>query len=176
MLKFKVRVRGIAPLLFNRYPDELNPEDKSKKKKARPTSEEDTERSLYRMKDKTIYQPSEHFIGSMIKASVNFKMEGKKTYKDLVKGGVFIEPLQIPHLLQEYTVDRRPVVIQRARVMKSRARMDKWELEFVLICIDDRAIAQDIEEILKYAGAYVGVGDYRPRYGRFEVVSMVEVK
>ena len=60
--------------------------------------------------------------------------------------------------------------------MKGRARMDEWELKFQIICIDLRANAKDIQDILSYAGSYVGIGDYRPRYGRFEVVSFDEVK
>jgi hypothetical protein len=177
-MKFKVKVKGMAPLLFNRYPDEDNPDGKSKAKRVQPTKDEQVEKSLYRNEKGKIYQPSEHFVGSMVKAGTNFKLEGKKTYKDVVKGGVFIEPLKIEHLKQAYVADWRGVVIPstRGRVMKGRARMDEWELEFDLICIDPRAEDNVIKNILEYAGAYIGVGDYRPRYGRFEVVSWNKVK
>jgi len=176
MLKFKCHIRGLVPLLFNRFPEEEG--TGGARKKAPKSKEEQVEMSLYRMKDKTIYQPEDHIIGAMIKAGVAFKLRGagKKTMKDLVKGGVFIEPIQISHLFQKYTMDYRSVVINRGRVMKARARMDKWELKFEITCIDDRATAKDIEDILKYAGGYVGIGDYRPRYGRFDIVSMDEVK
>lgn len=178
MIKFNCHVRGIAPLLFNRFPDEDNPEGKSKKKKAIASKDEQVEKSLYRTKDGKVFQPAEHFVGAMIKAGVQFKLDGKKTYKDVVKGGVFVEPMQIVHENQTYEADWRSTVIPstRGRVMKGRGRMDNWELKFVVTCIDDRANANDIKEILGYAGNYIGVGDYRPRYGRFEVVSMEEVK
>jgi len=176
MLKFECKIRGIAPLLFNRFPDEDNPAGKSKKKRAILSKDEQVEKSLYRLDNKKVYTPSEHLVGSMIKAAVSFKLEGKKTFKDVVKAGVFIEPLKIPHEKQAYIADWRPVVINRARVMKGRARMDEWELKFELTCIDDRATEKDIEEILKYAGAYIGIGDYRPRYGRFEVIEHKKVK
>lgn len=177
MLKFKVEVKGVAPLLFNRFPDEENKEGKSKAKKSIATKEEQVEKSLYREEKGKVYQPSEHFVGAMVKAGANFKLEGKKTYKDVVKGGVFIEPLKIVHLKQGYVADWRGVVIPstRGRVMKGRARMDDWGLKFELSCIDPRATEQDLKEILTYAGAYIGVGDYRPRYGRFEVVSWAKV-
>lgn len=178
MIRFHCHVKGMAPLLFNRFPDEDNPEGKSKKKKAVESKDVQVEKSLYRTKDGKIYQPAEHFVGAMIKAGVQFKLDGKKTYKDVVKGGVFVEPLQIIHESQEYDKDWRVTVIPstRGRVMKGRARMDNWQLKFDVVCIDDRATPKDIKEILEYAGAYIGVGDYRPRYGRFEVVSMEEVK
>lgn len=178
MIKFNCHVRGIAPLLFNRYPDEENAEGKSKQKKSVMSKDDQVERSLYRTAKGEIYQPAEHLVGAMIKAGANFKLEGKKTYKDVVKGGVFVEPMQIVHESQLYVTDWRSTVIPstKGRVMKGRARMDTWELKFVVTCIDDRANANDIKEILGYAGAYIGIGDYRPRYGRFEIVSMKEVK
>jgi len=177
MLRFNCHIRGIAPLLFNRYPEEDNPEGKSKQKKAVLSKDEQVEKSLYRNKEDKIYQPAEHLIGAMIKAGVNFKLEGRKTFKDVIKGGVFIEPMGIVHLKQEYVADWRSVVIPRTRgrVMKGRARMDEWELKFQLTCIDERATEKDLKEIFSYAGAYCGIGDYRPRYGRFEVVSMVKI-
>lgn len=60
--------------------------------------------------------------------------------------------------------------------MKGRGRLDEWELKFQAICSDLRATAKDIEDILKYAGAYGGIGDFRPRYGRFEVIEFEEIK
>jgi hypothetical protein len=163
--------------LFNRFPEEDNPDGASKRKKAFLSKEEQVEKSLYRLEDGTIYQPAEHIVGAMIKAAKNFKLEGKKTFKDVIQAGVFVEPLKIPHLIQEYVADWRSVVVPatRGRMMKGRARMDKWELKFKLICIDERLTEKDVKDILIYAGAYCGIGDYRPRYGRFEVVSMVKI-
>lgn len=173
MLKFNVTIKGVAPLLFNRFPDEEKLEGQSRAKKAVEAKEAQAEKSLYRDENNAIYTPADHIIGAMIKAGVVFKLEGKKTYKDVMKGGIFINPLKIVHQTQKFDIDRRPVVIQRARIMKARARMDEWSLKFELVCIDDRATAKDIQDILEYAGTYVGIGDYRPRYGRFEVVEFV---
>lgn len=197
MLKFNCHIKGMAPLIFNRYPEEENPEGKSKQKVAVKSADEQVYQSLYWLKPTSfedflkfkkdnsykmpiglIYQPAEHIIGSMIKAAVNFKLEGKKTFKDVIKAGLFVEPLKIPHLVGTLEKDWRPVVIpkQRARVMKGRGRLDEWELKFQAICSDLRATAKDIEDILKYAGAYGGIGDFRPRYGRFEVIEFEEIK
>lgn len=180
VLKFNVHIRGVAPLLFNRYPEEEDQTGQAgaKQKRAPLTKDEQVERSLYRDEKKQIYTPADHVIGSMIKAASSFKLEGKRTFIDVVKGGFFIEPLKIPHVNQKYTTDWRSVVIpkQRARVMKGRARLDEWGLKFKLICIDPRASVQDVKDIMNYAGAYKGIGDYRPRYGRFEVVSIEQVK
>src|SRR3990172_2260379 len=200
MIKYSVHIRGIAPILFNRFPEEDNREDKSKAKKAAQGADGQVYQSLYWLKPMTqdafvksvtksghykipagsIYQTSEHILGAMVKAGGVFKLEGKKTYKDVVKGGFFVEPMKIPHLKIDLQKDWRPVLIPatRGRVMKGRGRLDDWELKFDLVCIDPRAGKQEVVEILKYAGSYVGIGDYRPRYGRFEVVDakLVEAK
>lgn len=178
MLKFKVRIKGAAPLLFNRFPEEDNPENKSKVKKAPETKDEQVEKSLYRDSDGKVFQPAEHIVGTMIKAATGFSLEGKKTYKDLVKGGVFVDPLKITHQNQKYVADWRSVVIKatRGRVMKGRGRMDDWGLQFTLTCIDPRATEQILREVLEAAGAYYGIGDYRPRYGRFVVEEFSKVE
>ncbi|GAI19389.1 unnamed protein product, partial [marine sediment metagenome] len=60
-------------------------------------------------------------------------------------------------------------VIQRARIMRARPRFDKWELDFT-IDFDDEIIGKDkVNEILTYAGQRIGIGDYRPLFGRFIV-------
>ncbi len=192
MIKYSCHIRGMAPLLFNRFPDEDNPEGKSGAKKAKLVADEQVHKSLYWVKEipfktflKThdgnghykipvgsIYQPAEHILGAMVKAGAVFKLEGKKTYKDVVKGGFFVEPMKVPHIKNGLQKDWRPVVIPstRGRIMKGRGRLDEWELKFDLVCIDPRAEKDEVLAILKYAGSYIGIGDYRPRYGRFEVV------
>lgn len=176
-MKYEVHVKGIAPLLFNRFPDEENLDGKSKRSAGNPSKDEQVERSLYYTKDKKVFQPAAHFVGAMIKAAANFKLQGRKTFREVAQGGIFVEPEQIIHENQKYTTDWRSVVIKatRGRIMKGRARMDEWQLKFTISCIDPRATDKDIKEIIEYAGMYVGIGDYRPRYGRFEVVSFKRI-
>lgn len=171
MIKVNVHIKGVAPLLFNRFPDEDNPSGKTGQKIAKATKEEQVEKSLYRLEDGTLYSPSDHIVGAMIKAATNFRLEGKKTMKDSVKGGVFVSPLKIPHVIQKYETDWRSVVnpSTRGRIMKGRGRMEEWELKFELTCIDPRMSQEDLRGVLEFAGTYVGIGDYRPRYGRFEI-------
>lgn len=168
MFKAKVVVVGTAPLLQNRFAVEENPENKSKIKGKVYVDKDEAEKKLY-LDGKKVCQPANHFEASMIKASTNFKFEGKKTYKDAFKGGIFVNPMMIPHKYQKWEIDRQPVVIQRSRVMRARPRFDKWELSFEIMVIDDRISSSVVKEVLQYAGLYTGIGDMRPRYGRFEV-------
>ena len=170
MKKIRVEVQGIAPLLQNRFPDEAHPEKESKKKKKNYSDNEEAKIRLYQDKGK-VCQPASHFEATMIKASTAFKFEGKKTYKEPFKGGIFVNPSMIIHKIQKWIIDRQPVVINRARIMRARPRFDKWELAFEIQIIDDRIDPSVVKEVLDYAGLYVGIGDMRPRYGRFKIKS-----
>ena len=162
-------IKGISPLLQHRFPNEENPEGKVKKKKKVYNAQEDAEKALYLNEKGKVCQPAIHIERAMAKAAVQITLEGRKTYKDVINGGVYIYPELVPHKNQKWEIDRRPEVVQRARIMRARPILKEWELEFELHIVDDRAQIESIQEILRLAGLYNGLGDRRPRYGRFEV-------
>jgi len=176
MLKIKATVVGVAPLLQHRFPDEQHPEGGTKFKEKNYDAKKDAEAALYKNEKGENCIPAKHFEAAMIKSSVNFKFEGKKTYKDAFKGGIFINQLLIPHKYPKYEIDRQPEVVGRARIMRARPRFDKWEATFQIDVIDDRIGERVVKEALEYAGLYCGIGDKRPRYGRFEVKEFKVVK
>lgn len=176
MKKIDVEITGIAPLLHNRYQTEDNGVNKSKKKTKVYFPEEEAKKSLYLLPDGRYYSPSEHILQAIIKASVNFKYEGKKTYKDLMSSSILIEPDAIPLITSGYEIDARPVVIQRARVMCWRPKFNNWKLQFILTVLDDDNISvSTMKEILDNAGLTKAIGTYRPRFGRFMVTKFQEI-
>jgi hypothetical protein len=152
---------------MNRFPEsEGKLEEKSKRRMGNPDYSKEAEQKLYKMPNGTLYQPASHIEGCMIKASTGFQIAGKrkKTYKDLVKGSVFVTPDAIPHKIQEYEIDRRSVVVPatRGRVIRAiEIRNDQLPIEVV-------------KQILDNAGNEVGIGDFRPRFGRFIVTEFKE--
>lgn len=178
MKKINVKIKGVAPLLQNRFPEEEHGENHVTGKKKVYNAKEEAEKALYRdKKTKEIVHPTEHIFGALIKAGTSFKFEGKKTFKDIIKAGVVIEPEYVSlHKKNWDEIDTRPVVIQRARVMKWRPRFNEWELEFEIQILDDENISIPLlKQILERAGTYHGIGDYRPRFGRFMVTNFAEV-
>jgi hypothetical protein len=169
---YRVKIEGIAPLLQHRFAggDELPPE--SIMVAGSRDFKEEWESSLYRMEDGTIYQPSDHLENSLVKAAGNFQItgKGKKTYKDLIKSAIVIDPLYIPHLIPKYEIDKRAVRIKTSRVVRQRPIFHKWALEFTLTIIEPQLPSNVVKEIMDYAGRFVGIGDYRPKFGRFHVV------
>lgn len=73
-----------------------------------------------------------------------------------------------------------PVVVQRNRLERTRAKFDTWSLTFVLDAEDELVDRQQLETWLTIAGRRIGLGDWRPEksgdYGRFEVDEITRVK
>lgn len=169
MEKIKVRIEGISPLLQHRFPMEDNQENKSAKRKKEYPAKEECEKALYADSKGKVYQPAEHILGALITAAKNFSYERKRTYKDVVKSSVFVTPDVIYHEYPKWEIDRRPVVVMRARIVRARPRFDKWALGFE-IEFDNEVMGKDkLKEILEFAGQRVGIGDFRPTFGRFMV-------
>ena len=171
MEQYRVEIEGLVPLLKHRFAggEELQPEAKFKVGKVDYTKE--WEGALYKMEDGTIYQPSDHLENSLVKAAGNFQItgKGKKTYKDLMKSSVLIEPFYIPHEIQKFEIDIRSVRVGKSRIPRQRPVFHKWRLKFTVTISEPQLHGSVVKEILDYAGRYVGIGDYRPKFGRFQV-------
>jgi hypothetical protein len=174
MEKAEVRIEGISPLLMHRFPvAEQDPQSKSRNIKKNKDNVED---SLYRDEDGNLVQPSTHLIGALKRAGVKFQIpgQGKTTYKNVVgSGAVIIEPDMIPHEIQEWKVNRMPVVVQRARIVRERPVLPNWALNFSIEYDEDEISKSTLKELLDYAGRRAGIGDFRPdkggSFGRFIV-------
>jgi hypothetical protein len=186
MYTVDVSVVGISPLIQHRYPlPDFNSQTKGGKKSTGAVNYDDEWKGyFYADGEGKIYQPASHFDGALKKASVNFKVTGKrgKSYRDLISANVFVTPDMIYHegfVVPEHLdtdadkplyIDYRPVVVQRARVARARPTFKTgWKLSFQLEVIDDEVPAEVLQDILALAGKTVGIGDFRPRFGRFNV-------
>ena len=68
-------------------------------------------------------------------------------------------------------VDVRAVKVGQATIMRTRPIFKEWELKFSVFYLPDVISGPDeIRDWVETAGRVIGVGDYRPRYGRFEIV------
>lgn len=186
MYTIDVRVKGVSAMMQHRFPvPDLSDMSKGG---TRSTGAKDYTQEwreyFYETASGEIYQPAAHFEGALVKAAAGFKVTGKrgKTYKDLFRAAVFVTPDQILHGIKVPTeldadadkplyLDVRPVVVQRARVVRIRPAFKAgWELGFAIEVIDDQIQPQIVNDILILAGRTVGIGDYRPKFGRFLIV------
>lgn len=182
MLDYAVKIRGIVPLLINRYPIDATGITKKKPKGTLFNAKEAVEKCLYRNAKGEIYQPSDHIEGALIKvgSSINIAGAGKKTYKDQMKTNIQVLPIEIPFPNGEkFATDVRLCVIPatRGRVPVARPRWDEWEFDFTIRVFDETLLSGEIlRELLETAGTTKGIGTYRPKFGRFEVVKFEPTK
>lgn len=178
---YRVTIRGTRPILQHRWVEVGREELPRRGKVVRDTPAVEAERSLYRNANGELFQPSSHIEGAMTKAAIDFRMEGKgrRSYRDAVKAAIVVEPLEIVHKNQKWVVDTRMAVIHAARgahVNVSRGRLDEWELDFTIMNMDPSTISESTaREVLAAAGQFNGIGDYRPKFGLFDVTSFVKV-
>ena len=163
----KVRIRGLRPLLHHN-PAGVIVQGPSKGTKVY-LPEEEVRKALYLGSDEKPYQPAGHLEGAMVKAAVQHKYAGKKTYKDLFNSRIWVTPEEIP-LGGDWVTDARGAIVNRSRITRWRPRWDNWELEFEVHSDDPEIQPLIIKEVFGTAGR-IGIGDFRPKYGIFEVVS-----
>ena len=66
-------------------------------------------------------------------------------------------------------VHRCGVRISNRTAMRSRPRFDDWSVEVTLSYLPSAVDWATLLEIAQHAGAMTGLGDYRPKFGRFVV-------
>lgn len=169
MKKVKVEIKSIVPLLMHKY-NSNQKEVTAKRKDEQYSTEIDAQNALYYEEKIGCYVPSTWIEACLREAAKDFK-QGKKTYKNTILASVFCDQEKIPLNKKTFDeIDIRPVVIQRNRIVKGRPKFNTWKLEFILN-YDELRIKKDIlKQIFIEACATKGIGDYRPKFGRFEVI------
>jgi hypothetical protein len=193
MYSADVIVEGTSPLLQHRFGIEAQNqlEQPSKRSSGHTDYSQEWKDSLYEVNG-CLAQPGIHFEMAMVKAALSFKLPGKrgKTYKDLFSANVFVRPelplhldkdgreIQIPDQLETNAyessiyIDYRSVVVNRgSRVGRARLAFSPgWRIRFSILVQDPQLPAEVVNQVLTEAGQAVGIGDYRPRYGRFKIL------
>lgn len=83
--------------------------------------------------------------------------------------------------LAEKVAFQVPVVVQRARILRTRAKFDpEWTVTFGVDADNDLVDEKSLRRWLDIAGSRIGIGDWRPQksgeYGRFVVESIEAVE
>ncbi len=165
MKEIDVEIRGTTPLLMHST-EAMTEAVMTKNPTKQYDAKEYAEKVAYRDKKGILYIPSRCLKACIINASSWYKF-GRKSAKPIIAGCVRIEPYEISLNTKKYVIDLRPVVIQRARIIRARPRLDDWKLKFKLI-YNEKMIQNTnlLKEILEEAGQRIGLLDNRPqRYG-----------
>lgn len=169
-----VAVEGTTSLLFHRWSIE-DVEEKSKSMKGSNTRKTDNvETYVYRNPKGNLCIPSEYFRMSII-AAAKFKQDPRsprKSAMDLFKAGIVCLDEFCDLGVKDWDyLDRRRVIIQRSAITRQRPAMNKgWTVKVQLqVLLPEYINPTLLNETIQAAGRLVGVGDFRPTYGRFVV-------
>jgi hypothetical protein len=192
MYTVNVSIEGVAPMMQHRFPvpDIVTMGKGGRKQTGATDYTQEWREYLYVNPDGVIYQPASQVEGSMSIAAGGFKVSGNllASYRVFFKFAVFVLPEEITHNIKApesldtdadkaLYLDMRPVVVQRNRVVRIRPTFKVgWKLDFEIQVIVDQIPHDIVNEVLTLAGRTVGIGDYRPRFGRFIVTRFEVVK
>jgi len=175
--RVEITLRGTADILFHRWSCEGVEAKANAAKGSKAKKTDDIETYVYRCDDGTIGVPGEYLRGAIINAA-KFRQDPRsprKSAQDLFKAGVV--SLTEVATLGKTTWDKLHqcrVTIQRSAITRTRPCFLKgWEATFILMVLLPEYIPiETLTAILNEAGRLIGVGDFRPTYGRFVVTSI----
>jgi len=175
--RYLVEIKGVKPLLMH-APVDLGDNPRRRRGEHLPP-EKEAELYLYRDDKDNIVIPSLNIKAMLRDAGRNYKISGRRTtYGAMIKAGIDIEPYPyVPLEHNGWKVDIRPVVVQRSRILRARPRFDEWGLRFTVVNKDPTVLLRDImRKVVEDAGKWIGLGDFRPEFGLFELKKFEVVK
>ena len=175
---YEVEIRGTRPLLMHSCNSMLEEYGKTATRNKEYDPKTEAEKALYKDESGRIIVPSLCILSCLREAAKNYQIpgKGKRTFKNYIFAGVRIEPENIPLISDNgWSIDLKTVVVNRSRIVRARPRFDEWTLRFNIEIVDPIITPEILEQIIKDAGKYNGLLDFRPLYGLFEVTKFEKV-
>lgn len=175
MYQITGRIQGVAPFLYNRMANDEGLRGAGAGG-GKLTEEQRIAEAMLKVhrNEHGLIIPAWNFKKCLVLgcAKANLK-EGRYGLAGLVEATVFVEGdlcfgKDDPDFLHE-VVGRIPPRTGAAAIIRRPALDTGWELPFTLNVMDDRRSSDYIRRGLEEAGLLVGLGSWRPEYGRFIV-------
>jgi len=172
----RFKIKGVSDLLFHRWNCESIDAKAGAAKNSKAKKTDDIESYVYRNDDGEICIPGEYLRQAIIHSAkfIQDPRSPRKSGMDLFKASI----IPLTHLASLGTrdwgyLDRRRCVVQRSGINRTRPAMKAgWEAEFDFMVNCPEYISPELLfDVLSKAGRLVGVADFRPTFGRFQVVS-----
>jgi hypothetical protein len=178
--QIKVTLEGVSDFLFHRWNCEEVKAKGDAKRGSAIKKTDNIESYVYRTEKNELAIPGEYLRMAIVGAA-RYKTDPRSTRKsamDLYKAAI-VPLTQLASLgtkKWDYE-DMRRVVIQRSGINRVRPAMKAgWKASFDLIVnIPEYISTMDLHDVIQIAGRLIGLGDFRPTYGRFNIVEFKKV-
>lgn len=170
----EVMLEGSSDMLFHRWNCESVDAKASAAKNSKSKKTDDIETYVWRNDAGELCVPGEYLRQSIIHAA-KFRQDPRsprKSAMDLFKAGVVPVTLLASLGSENWDyLDTRRVTIQRAGINRTRPAMKVgWKAVFIMQILTPEYIDPVfLQEVMGMAGRLVGIGDFRPTYGRFNI-------
>lgn len=167
-------IEGVADLLFHRWNCEAVEEKSKAAKGSKAKKTDNIESYVYRGEDGGLCLPGEYVRQSVIHAA-KFRQDPRsprKSAMDLFKAAVVSLTNLAALGAKDWDYEHKcRVQVQRNGVTRVRPAMKVgWKAEFQFLCNCPEYVSPEVlHEVMNNAGKLVGVGDFRPTFGRFRV-------
>src|SRR5262245_11047382 len=179
----QIDIEGVAALLCHRWSDDAVAAKASAAKGSAAKKTDDIESYVYRTPDGHVGLSGTQMFGAICgpQGAAKYRQDPRSPRKsalDLFRAGVAVLDDVTPLLRDgrlcstwDY-LDRRRVTVQRAGVTRVRpAFVVGWRATFTIqVALAAYISPQILNEVIVDAGRLCGVGDFRPTFGRFNVV------
>jgi hypothetical protein len=169
-------IKGTSALLFHRWSVESIAEKAAAAKGSAAKRTDDVESYVWRTETGEIALPGEYVRQAVIGAA-KFRQDPRsprKSAMDLYKAAVvsLTELASLGAKDWDY-LDQRRVMVQRSGVTRMRpAFLAGWSASFEFqVLLPEYVSERELLDVLVNAGRLLGVGDFRPTYGRFAITS-----
>ena len=176
----EVTIEGTCPIIFHRWSCDDIEAKANAKKGSKAKKSDNLESYVYRNEKNELCIPGTYLIGAITNPKngaakyLQDPRSPRKSALDLYKAGVVaLTDLASLGVKDWDFVDRRRVTIQRAGITRQRPALKAgWQATFELQVLTPEYVNKaDLLEVLTQAGRLVGVGDFRPTFGRFGVIN-----
>lgn len=171
-------IEGVCPILFHRWNNEAVAEKGRAKKGSAAKKTDNVESYVYRNEKGEVCLPGVYVYGSICdkkNGAAKFRQDPRSPRASAVKlfqAGVapLTELASLGSKDWDY-LDERRAVVQQAGITRQRPAFNAgWTATFQFVVNLPEYIAPSFfYEVLNLAGRVVGLADYRPTYGRFNV-------
>jgi hypothetical protein len=115
--------------------------------------------------------PGEVIEAALVEAAKKMR-RGQQAKAGIISQGNFPIQYDGPRTANELWADERfrlvaGVKVQRNKVMRTRPIFREWASEISVDFMPGQLNRSEVEEMVRTAGTVVGIGDWRPKFGRF---------